>query len=226
LCLSTRNLSPKPQRDILFCSKPNDSHRKTSLGDICVRAFCTPAEILSHQFEAQFKAYPQYKSIYTKRRSLEAFAAVEETNVTLALTPDQRIIGFGVLTFPEPEERWAQLGPGAMMEVKAIEVGRGWRGHKIANDILGRLLTHPRLEHMIVYMVGYSWTWDLDGTGLTAQQYRNMLIRLFSAHAFREFQTNEPNLCLKPENLFMGRVGIQVSDQMRKAFKWLCFGIS
>jgi acetoin utilization protein AcuA len=79
---------------------------------------------------------------------------------------------------------------------------------------------------MIVYMVGYSWTWDLDGTGLTAQQYRNMLIRLFSAHGFHEFQTNEPNLCLKPENLFMGRVGSQVSDQMRKAFKWLCFGIS
>jgi hypothetical protein len=96
-----------------------------------VRAFCTPAEILSHPFEAQFKAYPQYKSIYTKRRSLEAFAAVEEANVTLALTPDQRIIGFGVLTFPEPEERWAQLGSGAMMEVKAIEVGRGWRSTKL-----------------------------------------------------------------------------------------------
>jgi acetoin utilization protein AcuA len=79
---------------------------------------------------------------------------------------------------------------------------------------------------MITYMVGYSWTWDLDGTGLTAQQYRNMLIRLFGAHGFREFQTNEPNLCLKPENLFMGRVGGEVSDSMRKAFKWLCFGIS
>jgi acetoin utilization protein AcuA len=53
-----------------------------------------------------------------------------------------------------------------------------------------------------------------------------MLIRLFSAHGFQEYQTNEPNLCLKPENLFMSRVGDQVPEQTRKAFKWLCFGIS
>jgi acetoin utilization protein AcuA len=211
---------------MVLCSDPNTFQRKTPLGDICVRAFCTPAEILSFEFDSQFRAYPQYKSIYTKRRTLEAFAAVEGTNVTLALTPDRRIIGFGVLAFPEPDERWAKLGSGTMMEVKAIEVGRVWRSHKIASDILSMLLTHPRLEQMIVYMVGYSWTWDLDGTGLTAQQYRNMLIRLFSAHGFHEFQTNEPNLCLKPENLFMGRVGRQVPEHMRKAFKWLCFGIS
>ncbi|MEJ2037819.1 MAG: hypothetical protein P8X55_02655, partial [Desulfosarcinaceae bacterium] len=76
------------------------------------------------------------------------------------------------------------------------------------------------------YMVGYMWTWDLDGTGLTAQQYRNILIRIFSAHGFQQYQTNEPNLCLKPENLFMGRVGSQVSEETRKAFKWLCYGIN
>ncbi len=216
----------QPQSEPLVRSTANMIQRTTDIGDIHVRAFSTPAEIRSYHFDPQFKSYPQYKSIFTKRSTLEAFAALEGTNVTLALTPDRRIIGFGVLAFPEPDERWADLGPGAMMEVKAIEVGRGWRGHKIAQDILAMLLTHPRLEQMIVYMVGYSWTWDLDGTRLTAQQYRNMLIDLFSAQGFREFQTNEPNLCLKPENLFMGRIGAQVSDRMRKSFKWLCFGIS
>ena len=207
-------------------SQANEIERVTPRGQVRVRAFCTPTEILSYRFDSQFRAYPQYKSIYTKRRTLEALAAVEGTNVTLALTSGLRIIGFGVLAFPEPDDRWARLGRGAMMEVKAIEVGRGWRGHKIANEIMSMLLTHARLEQMIVYMVGYSWTWDLDGSGLTAQQYRNMLIRLFGAVGFLEYQTNEPNLCLKPENLFMARVGEQVSEQMRKAFKWLCFGIS
>jgi acetoin utilization protein AcuA len=79
---------------------------------------------------------------------------------------------------------------------------------------------------MIVYMVGYSWTWDLDGTGKTAQQYRQVLIRLFEPFGFQEFQTNEPNICLKPENLFMGRVGRHVSASVQHNFKWLRFGIT
>jgi acetoin utilization protein AcuA len=74
-------------------------------------------------------------------------------------------------------------------------------------------------------MVGYSWTWDLDGTRKTAQQYRQMLIRLFEPFGFIEYQTNEPNICLKPENLFMGRVGDKVDEQTCRAFKWLRFGI-
>jgi acetoin utilization protein AcuA len=88
------------------------------------------------------------------------------------------------------------------------------------------MLAHPKIERMIAYMVGYSWTWDLDGSGLNAQQYRNMLIKLFNPHGFIELQTNEPNICLKPENLFMGRIGSEVSDKLRQDFKWLRFGIS
>ena len=134
--------------------------------------------------------------------------------------------GFGVLAYPEAGERWAELEPQVMMEVKVIETCRAWRSQGLAKGILSMLLHHPLVEDKIVYMVGYSWTWDLDGSGLNAQQYRNMLIRLFSPHEFIELQTNEPNICLKPENLFMGRVGSEVSDQVRQDFKWLRFGIS
>jgi acetoin utilization protein AcuA len=84
----------------------------------------------------------------------------------------------------------------------------------------------PIVEEMIVYMVGYSWTWDLDGTRKSAQAYRNMMIRLFEPFGFQELQTNEPNICLKPENLFMGRIGERVSDEMRTRFKWLRFGVN
>ena len=79
---------------------------------------------------------------------------------------------------------------------------------------------------MIAYMVGYSWTWDLDGTGKTAQEYRNILLHLFSPHGFIEMQTNEPNICLKPENLFMARVGGNLPDKILQEFKWLRFGVN
>jgi acetoin utilization protein AcuA len=58
------------------------------------------------------------------------------------------------------------------------------------------LVVHPQIEEKIVYMVGYFWTWDLNGTRKTAQQYRQILINLFQPHGFQVYQTNEPNICL------------------------------
>ena len=75
-------------------------------------------------------------------------------------------------------------------------------------------------------MVGYSWTWDLEGTQKTVQEYRRMLVELFGSYGFQEFQTNEPNICLKPENIFMGRIGENISQDLQTQFKWLRFGIS
>ncbi len=200
--------------------------RPTPAGTLAIRSFCTPAEIQTYRFDEQFGTHAQYKSIYTKRETLEKHAAKPDANVVLALTDSNTIVGFGVFSHPEPDERWTELGPGVMMEVKAVEVSRKFRSYKIAGDLMNLMLAHSKVEEMIAYMVGYSWTWDLDGSGLTAQQYRNMLIRLFSPHGFIELQTNEPNICLKPENLFMGRIGENISDEVRQAFKWLRFGVS
>ena len=65
-----------------------------------------------------------------------------------------------------------------------------------------------------------------EGVRKTAQQYRQMLIKLFELHGFKEYQTNEPNVCLKPENLFMCRVGNIVNQVILDRFRWLRFGLS
>ncbi|BBO67404.1 hypothetical protein DSCA_13340 [Desulfosarcina alkanivorans] len=200
--------------------------RSTPAGTITLRSFCTPEEIRSYRFDSQFGTHAQYKSIYTRRDTLEKHAGKADANVVVALRARDQIVGFGVFSHPAADERWTELGPGMMMEIRAVEVSRRLRAFKLAGDLVRLMLDHPRIEQMIAYMVGYSWTWDLDGSGLNAQQYRNLLIRLFSPHGFVELQTNEPNICLKPENLFMGRVGREVSDQVRKDFKWLRFGVT
>lgn len=145
--------------------------------------------------------------------------------MTLAVA-DRSIVGFGVLNAPDPEDRWHALAKGLMMEVKVIEVARNWRSLKIAHHILELLLAFPEIESKIVYMVGYSWTWDLDGSQKSAQAYRNMMIRLFEPFGFQELQTNEPNICLKPENLFMARIGKEVNEDLKTQFKWLRFGVN
>ena len=210
------NVCDLPSREIPW---PNAN------GQLRIRCGCHPEEIRGYTFDAQFGSYAHFRSLYTKRETLETIAGHDGANVVLALTDNNHIIGFGVLDFPEPNERWARLGAKRMMEVKAIEVCRDFRAARVASGILEMLLRHPQLEEMIVYMVGYSWTWDLDGTGKTPQAYRNILLRLFARHGFVEMQTNEPNICLKSENLFMARVGKEVPDDIIQKFKWLRFGV-
>jgi len=198
----------------------------TPRGDVRIRTFCSPEEIGKCTFDRRFALHDHYKSLYTSRELLEKSAQQPDANVVLALAKRNHIIGYGVLAYPDPGERWADLEPGTMMEVTAIEVCRSRRSCKIAPAIVKMMVAHPSVEGKIVYMVGYSWTWDLNGTRKTAQQYRQMLINLFKPHGFQEYQTNEPNICLRPENMFMCRVGNKINQVILDRFKWLRFGLS
>jgi acetoin utilization protein AcuA len=198
----------------------------SSLGELRIRSFCTPEEIRQLSFDHQFGTHAHYRSLYTKRESLERKAEQPDTSVVLAIADSRRIVGFGVLAYPDPEERWAQLEPKLMMEVNAIEVSREWRSKKVARGIVQMMNVHPKIEDKVAYFVGYSWTWDLDGNRMTAQQYRQMMARLFEPFGFEEYQTNEPNICLKPENIFMARIGENVSKELQNQFKWLRFGMT
>jgi acetoin utilization protein AcuA len=198
----------------------------TPRGEVRIRSFCSPAEIRKCIFDRQFAFHTHYKSLYTSRELLEKTAEQSDANIVLALAEQNHIIGYAVLAYPEPGERWVELGPGNMMEVTAIEVCRSWRSFKIASAILKMLVAYPQVEEKIFYMVGYSWTWDLSGTMKTVQQYHKMLIELFEQNGFKEYQTNEPNVCLKSENIFMCRIGKNITQVIRDRFKWLRFGLS
>ena len=198
----------------------------TPRGDVLIRSFCNPDEINPYAFERQFGVNDDYKSLFTQRESLAKSAALSGANVVLALAESKNIIGYGVSAYPDAGERWAELGPKIMMEIKAIEVCRTWRSAGIAPRILKMMLRHPHIEDKIIYMVGYSWTWDLKGKKITAQKYRRMLIRIFEPFGFQEYESNEPNVCIKPENILMCRIGNNISQMVKDRFKWLRFGLS
>ena len=90
------------------------------MGALTIRSFCSSREIRQTTFNPQFSSHAQYRSLYTRRQSLEDNADQPDTNVTLALADGNLIVGFGVLAYPEAGERWAELEPRVMMEVKAI----------------------------------------------------------------------------------------------------------
>ena len=195
----------------------------TRRGKVIINSFCSPDDIASLSFIKAYTKYARYRSIVSKKETLIKAASQPDTNVTLAFTPDGKIIGFGILEYPHPGERWQRVGDRIMMEVSVIEVGRPWRSLGISKKILRFLVDHPLKEGKIFYMVGYSWTWDLEG--ISAMDYRNMMIKIFSQQGFKTFQTNEPNIMMRPENLFMARIGANISESIQERFKQVRFDL-
>jgi acetoin utilization protein AcuA len=195
--------------------------RPTRHGKVIISSFCGPDEIASLRFIEAYTKYAGYRSIVSKKETLIKAALHPDTNVTLAFTPDGTIVGFGILEYPHPGERWQRVGDRIMMEVSVIEIGRPWRSLGISGKILQLLVDHPLKEERIFYMVGYSWTWDLEG--ISAMDYGKMLIGIFSQQGFQTFRTNEPNIMMRPENLFMARIGNNISESIQKKFKQVRF---
>jgi acetoin utilization protein AcuA len=190
-------------------------------GIVCVRAFCTAGEILAARFTGGFSGDDPYRPL-CRPEVLARSAEDPDTNVVLALA-DDRVVGYGGLWRPRAGDRWSMMPE--VMEVGAIETALGRRAHGIARAVLGLMVGHPRIEERVTIMVGYTWAWDLQGCGLDPAAYRRLMVRLFDPFGFREHATNEPNLCLKPDNLFLARIGAEVTPEARQRFKWLCYGI-
>jgi len=200
--------------------------------NITISSFCRPDKIRELSFEAFSRSHiPEYEkrmgyySILAKKESLIKAASQPDANVTLAYTDNKEIIALSILQYPDSAERWLRVGERIMMEVSVIEVSRKWRSVGIAGELLRVLMEHPLKEERIFYMVGYSWTWDLNGTGISAVDYRQMMTALFSRHGFQVFKTNEPNILLRPENLFMARIGADISKAVQKQFKKVRFNL-
>jgi len=197
----------------------------TREGTITIGPYLDPEALAPLSMEGSFSEFANYRPIVSSKESLARAVAEPGANVTLAVFKDRLIVGFAVLRYPGPSERWLRVGDGIMMEVSVIEVSRPWRSMGISRQLLGCLINHPAQAAHIYYMVGYSWTWDLGGADLSPIGYRNMMIRLFSGQGFKTFQTNEPNIMMRPENLFMARIGADISDELQTRFKLVRFNM-
>jgi len=198
---------------------------KTNMGIINIEINLTLERLQNLIFDSDFTSHELYRSIFTRKATLERIMG-RGGSITLALLNNKTIVGFAALDYPDTNERWSGICNNVVMELKAVEILPGLRNNGIARHLLAHLLSDPKLEEKIVYLTAYSWAWDLDYSGLSVQSYRNILIHLYASFGFLEFPTNEPNICLKPENIFMARVGKNVLQNSLEAFKWIRFGLS
>lgn len=198
---------------------------RTEKGTLSLISRCPP-ELFSHfELDNGLGQFAHYSSIIRKLDVFQKVASEDGGRVAPALINGKVIVGYGACWYPGPGERWSKLGK-LMYEMGALEVSRNFRKLNIAGRIFGLIMEDDFFEDKIAYMNGFSWHWDLDGTGLTLAEYRRMMLGFLKDHGFQECYTNEPNISLREENFFMVRIGPGVSEEDRVRFRDLRFGIT
>lgn len=199
---------------------------ETRGGTLSIIASC-PRELFSEfQLDSGIGNFAHYSSIIQKRDVFERIASEEGGRVTLALVGGKTIVGYAACWYPGEDQRWSRLGH-LMYEMGAIEVSRNYRKMRIASRMVETVMEDEDfLGSKIAYMNGFVWHWDLVGCGLNMHEYRMMMIGLLKGRGFEECYTNEPNIALREENVFMVRIGRAVSEEDRSRFRDLRFGIT
>jgi acetoin utilization protein AcuA len=67
--------------------------------------------------------------------------------------------------------------------------------------------------------LGFAWHWDLEGVGMDSMNYAQMIRRLFEQAGFEKMGTTEPNIRLDPANIFLARIGKNVSPGKAAQFR-------
>ncbi len=168
--------------------------------------------------------FAHYSSLIQKLEVFDKLASEKDGRVVLALKDGRMVVAYMACHYPESGDRWRKLD-GIMYEFSAIEVSRNFRKLGIAGAMMDATMTDDSLEEKISYINGFCWHWDVDGSGLSLVRYRKMLLEFLKPFDFQEYYTNEPNIALREENLFMARVGSRVSSEDQQRFRKLRFGI-
>lgn len=197
---------------------------ETPDGTLTLYPRCPEGSFAGLDLDSGLGNFAHYSSIIQRFDVFDKIAAGKDGRVSLALKDEHIVVGYVTCSYPDKTERWSKLGD-LMYELAAIEVSRNYRHLHIGRAMVAALIEDSFFEERITYMNGFSWHWDLDGTGLTMSEYRRVMIRLLKSFGFQEHYTNEPNIALREENLFMARIGPKVTEEDQKRFRNLRFGI-
>ena len=184
---------------------------ETHKGPLLLRDFCPPSLVERLMAESGMRAFARLPE--REHQLLLTIAKSPDCALTLAHTPAGQIVGEVTLAFAD--DWWEGLEN--VYEV-TIEVSANWRGLGIGRELLAFALKLDTLEDMILFAMGLSWHWDVEGLGITPRRYRELIARLFASQGFVEHDTTEPNISMEPANILLVRVGKRVDQHMANQF--------
>ncbi|HAG99257.1 MAG TPA: hypothetical protein DDW33_13895 [Ktedonobacter sp.] len=184
---------------------------ETKAGLVLLRDFCPPSFVERLRADSGLRAFARLPE--REHQLLLGISKSPDCALTLAHTPTGEIIGEVTLA---PGDAWWD-GIENVYEV-AIEVSSNWRGMGIAKQLLAFALELDALEDMILFAIGLSWHWDIEGLGITIHRYRQLIANLFESQGFVEYPTTEPNVSMEPGNILLARIGSRVDQRVASQF--------
>jgi acetoin utilization protein AcuA len=152
-----------------------------------------------------------------QKKALVNVAKLEGGNI-IAGIKDGVLVSYIGLHHPSERERWGKPGYPWLFELGAIEVSRNYRELGLAGTMLDIGFDDPFYDDKVVLTTAFTWHWDLEGTGMDKMRYRELFLHLAAKHGFVEMGTDEPNVTMDSANLFLVRLGKEVSFSKYQAF--------
>lgn len=156
-----------------------------------------------------------------QKEALLALAAAEDAAVFLAAR-DDLLVGYCTLHPPDPVTTFGAARLPFLLEMGAIEVSSAWRFEGLGRSLLELAFGSDALEDYIVISCEYWWHWDLEGLGMEAWQYRNMLEDVMRRVGLVPRPTGDPEISSHPANMLTVRLGRRVPEDRINAFERVC----
>lgn len=236
---SSRDIGMKPpfftgwERSIAMTQKERPSEKKgseprknrreldTPRGTITIENYFPADELEKLEIEDGIKMFSRHQPARQKQALLNV-ARSENGNVISAVK-DGTLVAYIGIHYPSEKERWGKPDYKWLFEFGAIEVSDNYREVGLADGMLSIAFDDPSYEDKIMFTTGFTWHWDLEGTGLRKMEYHDLGVRLFGKYGFMEMATDEPNISMDPANLFMARIGRDASFSRYQKFATLLF---
>ncbi len=193
-------------------AEPRVRALETARGPILLRDWCPPSLVERLHPDEGLNAFARQAA--REQALLKRIAAAPESELVVAHTPEGLLVG--QVSICAADEWWEGIPD--LYEV-AVEVSTNWRKLGLSKALLQFALEPDYFEEVMLYALGFVWHWDLDGMGLGSMSYAQMIRRLFEQVGFEKLATTEPNIRLDPANIFLARIGSQVSPEKAKQFR-------
>ncbi len=203
---------PDLLRHVGKTAEPRLRSLETARGPILLRDWCPPSQVERLHPDEGLHAFARRAD--REQALLKRIASGPECELVVAHTPEGLLIG--QVSICAADDWWEGIPD--LYEV-AIEVSANWRKLGLSKALLQFALEPDYFDEVILYALGFAWHWDLEGVGIGSMSYAQMIRRLFERVGFEKMAATEPNLQLDPANLFLARIGRNVSPAKAAQFR-------
>jgi acetoin utilization protein AcuA len=194
---------------------------ETVKGEVQIENYCSPERLKELSVDEGICMFSRHNP-ERQKNALINVARLDDGNVVGA-TKDSVLIGYIGIHHPSEKERWGKPAHRWLFELGAIEVSRNYRELGLAVAMLDAGFDDPFYDDKIVLTTAFTWHWDLEGTGMSKGQYREMFLQLASKYGFIEMGTDDPNVTMDHANIFLVRMGKNASFSRYRDFSSLLY---